>query len=86
MGIAHVASTPYPDPSQFDPQSLYFDAKSKPAEPRWILVNVQVIQKNRNLTLAELRSTPVLAELLVLKKGSRLSITPVDAQHWRTIY
>ena len=85
VGLARVASTPYPDPTQFDPQSPYFDAKSKPDEPRWILVDVQVVKKTRNLTLPELRATPALADLLVLKKGNRLSITPVDTQHWQMI-
>ena len=85
VGLARVASTPYPDPTQFDPQSPYFDAKSKPDEPRWILVDVQVVKKTRNLTLPELRATPALADLLVLKKGNRLSITSVDTQAWQMI-
>ena len=85
VGVARVASTPYPDPTQFDPHSHYYDAKSKPDEPRWMLVDVQVVKKTRNLTLPELRATPELAELLVLKKGSRLSITPVVAKHWQLI-
>ncbi len=85
VGMARVASTPYPDPTQFDPDSHYYDAKSKPDEPRWMLVDVQVVKKTRNLTLPELRSVPQLAELLVLKKGNRLSITPVVAKHWRVI-
>ena len=85
VGIARVASGPYPDPTQFDPTSHYHDPKSKREEPRWMLVDVQVIKKTRNLTLPELRATPELAELLVLKKGNRLSITPVDAQHWQVI-
>ena len=86
VGLARVASTPYPDATQFDPQSHYFDARSKPAEPRWVLVDVQMVKKTRNLTLTELRATPALADLLVLKKGNRLSITPVDAQHWQLIH
>ena len=86
VGLARVASTPYPDPTQFEPDSPYFDAKSKPAEPRWLLVDVQVVKKTRNLTLPELRATPALADLLVLKKGNRLSITPVNAQHWQVIH
>ena len=85
VGIARVASTPYPDPSQFDASSHYFDAKSQADEPRWQLVDVQVVQKTRNLSLAELRRTPELADLLVLKKGSRLSITPVAARDWQNI-
>ena len=85
VGIARVASKPYPDSTQFDSQSHYFDAKAKRDEPRWILVDVQVVQKTRNLSLAELRATPALAEMLVLQKGSRLSITPVAAEHWQMI-
>ncbi len=85
VGIARVASTSYPDPTQFEPESPYFDPKSKPTEPRWLLVDVQVVKKTRNLTLPELRATPELAELIVLKKGSRLSITPVEAGHWQAI-
>jgi predicted RNA-binding protein with PUA-like domain len=85
VGIARVASTPYPDATQFEPQSPYFDAKAKRDAPRWQLVDVQVVKKTRNLSLAELRTTPALAELLVLQKGSRLSITPVAAEHWLLI-
>ena len=86
VGIARVASTPYPDPTQFDALSLYFDPKSTPGKPRWQLVDVKVVQKTRNLTLAELRNTPALADMLLLKKGSRLSITPVTVPHWQAIF
>ena len=86
VGIARVASTPYPDPTQFDAKSPYFDAKSKPDEPRWLLVDVQVLRKTRNLTLPELRADAALEDLVVLRKGNRLSITPVEPQHWRRIF
>ena len=85
VGIARVASRPYPDATQFDPQSHYHDTSSKPAEPRWMLVDVQAVKKTRNLALPELRADPALADLTVLKKGNRLSITPVDANHWQII-
>ena len=85
VGIAQVASTPYPDPTQFDPKSPYYDAKSKPEEPRWLLVDVQVLRKTRNLTLPELRANDALEDLVVLRKGNRLSITPVEPKHWRVI-
>ena len=85
VGIARVASTRYPDPTQFDPTSPYFDAKSKPQEPRWMLVDVQVLQKTRNLALPELRAHEALEDLVVLRKGNRLSITPVEPRHWRVI-
>lgn len=85
VGIARVASTSYPDPSQFDRRSPYHDAASKPEAPRWMLVDVQVLEKTRNYTLAELRETPELADMTVLQRGNRLSITPVDAAHWKFI-
>ncbi|WP_041675384.1 EVE domain-containing protein [Ramlibacter tataouinensis] len=85
VGLARVASAPYPDPTQFDPASPYFDPASKQESPRWMLVDVQVTRKTRNLTLPEMRSIPQLAGMLVLKKGNRLSITPVEPGHWRLI-
>ncbi len=85
VGLAQVASAPYPDPTQFDPQSPYHDAASRPEAPRWMLVDVQVLQKTRNLTLPELRAHASLQDLVVLRKGNRLSITPVEPQHWRII-
>lgn len=85
VGIAEVASTPYPDPTQFDPKSHYYDPKSKREEPRWQLVDVKVLKKTRNLTLPELRANKDLEDLVILRKGNRLSITPVEPQHWRLI-
>lgn len=84
-GIARVASKVKPDPTQFDPQSPYFDAKSKPDEPRWLLVDVQAVRKTRLLNLPELRSLPALADMILLRKGNRLSITPVSDAHWQVI-
>jgi predicted RNA-binding protein with PUA-like domain len=85
VGIGRVASTPYPDPTQFDKKSKYYDATAKKEEPRWQLVDVQVLKKIPNITLPELRGRPELADMVVLKKGNRLSITPVDAKHWKAI-
>jgi predicted RNA-binding protein with PUA-like domain len=85
VGLARVASTPYPDFTQFDAKSPYYDAKSKPEEPRWLLVDVQIERKIANITLSQMRSLPELADMLVLKKGNRLSITPVEPRHWRLI-
>ena len=85
VGIARVASGAYTDPTQFDPQSPYFDAASKPDAPRWLMVDVRVLRKTRNLTLPTLRADAELQDLLVLKKGSRLSITPVEPAHWDVI-
>ena len=85
VGIAEVASEPYPDPTQFQPSSPYFDPESKPESPRWYLVDVKVLKKTRNLRLPEMRTIPELADMIVLKKGNRLSITPVEEKHWRFI-
>ena len=85
VGIAQVASGAYTDPTQFDPQSPYYDAAAKPEAPRWLMVDVQVLRKTRNLTLRELRADTELQALLLLQKGSRLSITPVEPQHWDVV-
>jgi len=84
-GLAKVASAAYPDATQFDPKSHYFDAKSAPDAPRWLHVDVKLVRKTRLLSLAEMRETPSLASLLILKRGNRLSITPVTADEWRAV-
>ena len=84
-GLAEVASAPYPDPTQFDPHSPYFDAASKPAQPRWILVDVRALRKTRLLAIDELRANDKLEDLIILRRGNRLSVTPVSAAHWRVI-
>jgi predicted RNA-binding protein with PUA-like domain len=84
-GIAEVVSTAYPDPTQFDAKSPYYDPKSKPEEPRWMLVDVKFVKKTPLISLAELRTHPELADMRVLAKGNRLSITPVTEAQWRFI-
>jgi predicted RNA-binding protein with PUA-like domain len=84
-GLARVASATRTDPTQFDPNSPYFDPASKPQAPRWLLLDVQALRKTRLLGLPELRATPALADLQLLRRGNRLSITPVDAVHWTLI-
>ena len=85
VGIAKVASATRPDPTQFDKKSPYYDPASKPEAPRWLLLDVQAVRKTRLLALPELRATPELAELILLRRGNRLSITPVEPAHWRLI-
>ena len=85
VGIARVASASKPDPTQFDKKSHYYDPASKPDAPRWLLVDVQAVRKTRLLALPELRATPELADLILLRRGNRLSITPVSAGHWHLI-
>ncbi len=84
-GIARVASGVRPDPTQFDPKSGYYDPKSDPSAPRWLLVDVLAVRKTRLLGLPELRENPALAGLILLRRGNRLSITPVDKAHWDVI-
>ena len=84
-GIARVASAPHPDESQFDRKSEYFDAKSKREEPRWMLVDVKLEKKTRVMPLDEMRGYPELADMVTLKRGNRLSITPVTAAQWNFI-
>ena len=82
-GIGEVASAPYPDDTQFDPASPYFDPKSTREAPRWVLVDVRVLRKTRLLGIAELRGHTALADMAVLRRGNRLSITPVTADEGR---
>lgn len=84
-GLAQVASGPYPDPTQFDPASPYHDPKSTRDAPRWVLVEVKALRKTRLIGLPELRATPELADMVLLQRGSRLSITPVSEAHWRHV-
>ncbi|AMC36502.1 EVE domain-containing protein [Janthinobacterium sp. B9-8] len=78
-GLATVCRLAYPDPTQFDANSEYFDAKSTIDKPRWLQVDVRLVQKTRLLSLSELRAFPELTQMVLLQKGSRLSITPVSA-------
>ena len=83
VGIAKVASKPYPDPTQFDPESRYFDPKSSRENPRWHLVDVRYVRKmKRPITLAEIKSHPGLADMVLTRRGNRLSIMPVTDDEW----
>lgn len=84
-GLGRVASAAYPDPTQFDPSSPYFDPKSSPSQPRWLLVDVAFEAKVPLLSLARLRTIPALGSMVLLQKGSRLSISPVTDAEWHTL-
>jgi predicted RNA-binding protein with PUA-like domain len=84
-GIVEVVKLAYPDATQFDPRSAYYDSKAQAENPRWFNVDVKLVRKTRLLPLAELRSHPELVNLRVLRKGNRLSITPVDRREWEFI-
>jgi predicted RNA-binding protein with PUA-like domain len=80
-----VASAAYPDATQFEPDNHYFDPKSTRETPRWLHVDVRLVRKTRLLSLAEMRTAPTLATMLVLRRGNRLSITPVTAAEWQAV-
>jgi predicted RNA-binding protein with PUA-like domain len=84
-GIAEVVSKPYPDATQFDLKSPYFDPKATREAPRWISVDVKYVRKTRVIVLEELRRHPELAAMRVLARGNRLSITPVEPGEWAFI-
>ena len=86
VGVARVAGEPYPDPTQFDRKSKYFDPKSRRDEPRWVLVDIEFVRKlERPLPLTELKERADLEAMTLLRRGNRLSIMPVEAEHWRRI-
>ena len=83
VGIAEVSKEAHDDPTQFDPKSDYFDQKSKRDNPRWSLVEVKFKKKlKRNITLTELKTQRELKELILLRPGSRLSVSPVSKKEW----
>ena len=84
-GLAEVASKAYVDATQFDPESHYVDVKSRPETPRWWHVDVKLVKKTKLLSLAEMRTLPDLASMRVLRRGNRLSITPVSEDEWRAV-
>ena len=84
-GIAEVASTAYPDDTQFDAKGKYYDPKATHETPRWMLVDVKVTRKTRLVSLAEMREQKALANMIVLQKGNRLSITPVTPAEYKAI-
>ena len=84
-GLAEVASTAYPDDTQFDPDSPYHDPKSSHEQPRWMLVDIKAIAKTRLLGLDELRKHPELAHMRLLARGNRLSVMPVAPDEYRFI-
>lgn len=87
-GLAEVAATAYPDPTQFDPKSKYHDEKSKREEPRWDLVDVRYVRTlKRPITLDDMRAQAekLGEEFALIRKGNRLSVLPVTAAQWKII-
>ena len=86
VGIMEIVGEPYPDPTQFDPKSHYYDPKSTKEAPRWLARDVKFVRKfNRIIPLAELREHPLLSDMWVARKGQRLSVMPVTAAEWEAV-
>jgi len=84
-GLAEVASAAYPDPTQFERKSDYYDPQSKRVAPRWVAVDVRALKKTRLVPIAELKAQKALAKMWTLRPGNRLSITPVSRAEWTCI-
>ncbi len=83
VGLAEVASEPYPDPTAFDPNEKYYDPKSDPANPRWILVDMRyVAHLAEPVTLPQIKDDPKFDGMMLRQRGARLSIQPVDKKHY----
>jgi predicted RNA-binding protein with PUA-like domain len=86
VGIAEIVREAYPDFTAFDPDSKYFDPKSSPDSPRWFMVDVRLVRKlARTITLEELKNYSELQDLVLLRRGNRLSVMPVSEEQWRFI-
>jgi predicted RNA-binding protein with PUA-like domain len=86
IGIVEIVSESYPDHTAFDPDSKYYDPKSNPAKPTWYMRDVRLIKKFNNIiSISDLRANADLVDMVILRKGNRLSITPVTAAEWRSI-
>lgn len=86
VGLANIVSESYPDPTQFDPQSEYFDEKSTRDQPRWYVVDVEFAEHFVTpVTLPMIKEDAVLADMLVARKGQRLSVQPVEAAHFKRV-
>jgi predicted RNA-binding protein with PUA-like domain len=83
VGVAEVASTAYPDPSQFNKRSAYYDPGSRAEDPRWLMIDVRFVRRLiRTISLAELKDQEELSGFALVRRGNRLSVMPVTRPHW----
>ena len=86
VGLMEIASDSYPDPTQFDRDDKHYDPKSDSDDPRWCLVDVQFLRKlKRTISLTEIKAHPGLDDMILVRKGNRLSIMPITEDHWNII-
>ena len=84
-GIVEVSRLAYADKTQFDPKSPYYDPKATSDAPRWVHVEVALVKKTRLVPLGEMRETRGLEDMVTLRRGNRLSITPVTPAEWKIV-
>ena len=86
VGTMEIVSKAYPDHTAFDPSEKYFDSKSDPENPRWLMVDVRYIKHlDRMITLGELRQQKQIADMKLLQRGNRLSVLPLSKMEWQYI-
>ena len=86
VGIVEIVREAYPDPTAFDSKDKHYDPKSKPDQPRWMMVDVKLVRKlSRLISLAELREQPELVDMPLVRRGNRLSVMPVESNQWQHI-
>ena len=86
VGVARVVREGYPDHTQFDAGDHYYDPDSDPADPRWYMVDIEFVGRMREpVTRDAMKAEPALEEMMLLQRGSRLSVQPVTAEEWRTV-
>jgi predicted RNA-binding protein with PUA-like domain len=86
VGTAEIVKSGYPDHTAWDPNSRHFDSRSTPEEPVWYMVDIRLREAfRRSISLADLRKNATLRDMLLLRKGNRLSVMPITAEEFRTI-
>ncbi|MCH1930558.1 EVE domain-containing protein [Shewanella sp. A25] len=86
VGIAEVTSEAFPDPTQFNPESPFYDPKSTTEKPRWMSIDIRFVEKFEDvIPLTLIKSKPHLANMYLVSKGSRLSVQPVTAEEWQAV-
>ncbi len=84
-GIARVSREGYPDHTSWDPESKYYDEKSSPENPRWIMVDIEAVQEIEKVSLVDIKANPALEGMSLVQKGQRLSVQPVSKEHYDEI-
>ena len=84
-GIARVSREGYPDHTSWDPESKYYDEKSSPENPRWIMVDIEAVQEMEKVSLIDIKANPALEGMPLVQKGQRLSVQPVSKEQYEEI-